>query len=294
MKLQWIVQQDEKDLLLREFLYKKNISRTALSDIKFKGGQILVNGQEETVRRKVTTADEVTVYFPPERKSESLLAEEIPLCIVYEDDAVLVLNKQAGVSTIPSREHPSGSIANGLLYYYDKIGLDAGVHVVTRLDRNTSGLMLIAKHRYVHYICSLFQKAGEISRTYEALVHGSVVEQTGTIDAPIGRREDSIIEREVRSDGQHAVTHFKVIQRYEAFTHVRLQLETGRTHQIRVHMAYLGHSLLGDDLYGGGLDLINRQALHSAQLTFIHPITSERISFSASPPDDMEQIISGT
>jgi 23S rRNA pseudouridine1911/1915/1917 synthase len=290
-KLDWLISKQDSDKLIREFLKEKEVSKTALTDIKFNGGQINVNKIPATVRYKLKEGDFLELVFPPETPSEGILREDIPLSVVFEDDYLLVINKPPFMSTIPSREHPTGSLANALLYYYDKHGIASTVHIVNRLDRDTSGLLIVAKHRYTHHLFSKQQKVAGINRRYEAIVHGIVELDNGTIDAPIGRKETSIIEREVRSDGQAAVTHFEVIDRYKEFSRVSLRLETGRTHQIRVHMSHLGHPLLGDDLYGGVRTLIARQALHSCELTFVHPITNEQKTFKSPLPEDMSRVL---
>jgi 23S rRNA pseudouridine1911/1915/1917 synthase len=290
-QIKWIIDQSHAGKLIKDFLKEEEISRTALTDIKFKGGSIFVNGKEVNVRYKLKTTDVLTVIFPPEIPSESVKGENIPLQILFEDDYLLVVNKPAGMSTIPSREHPTGSLANALVGYYDQIGLTATSHIVTRLDRDTSGIVLVAKHRHVHHLFSKEQQSGRVKRTYEALASGTIVPDWGSVDQPIGRKEDSIIEREVRTDGQYACTHFKVIDRYDIFTHIELQLETGRTHQIRVHMSFLGHPLLGDDLYGGDRALIERQALHCKQIKFIHPFLGREMIFRAPLPADMKALL---
>ncbi|WP_019240520.1 MULTISPECIES: RluA family pseudouridine synthase [Bacillus] len=289
-KLTWTIHESQDSKVLREFLKEQHISKAALVDIKFKGGRIEVNGQEENVRYLLKSGDNVEVFFPLETTSEGLLPENLPLDILYEDDFVLVLNKPPFVNTIPSREHPTGSIANRLAGYYQVNEIPSTVHVVTRLDRDTSGIMLIAKHRYIHHLLSEQQKAAGVSRTYEALVHGKL-EGENDIEEPIGRKSTSIIEREVRMDGQYARTSYQVLENYQDFTHVQLKLYTGRTHQIRVHMAYIHHPLLGDDLYGGSRLLINRQALHCKQLSFIHPHTNELMTFDCEMPVDMKKLI---
>ncbi|NWK70907.1 RluA family pseudouridine synthase [Bacillus paramycoides] len=289
--LKWTIQSVAEGILVREFLKTKGISKAALTDIKFHGGAIEVNGEHASVRHKLQAGEELQVFFPVEERSEGMIAENITLCIVYEDDAVLVMNKEAYMSTIPSREHPSGSVANALLYHYDKQHLASTVHIVTRLDRDTSGLMLIAKNRFVHHLLSKQHQQKGVKRTYEAIVHGMILEEVGTIDAPIGRKADSIIERTVCEDGQRAVTHFKVMESFPNKTRVALELETGRTHQIRVHMAHMGHPLLGDDLYGGQRDVMKRQALHSTSLTFYHPILEKEMTFTSSIPDDMQHAL---
>jgi 23S rRNA pseudouridine1911/1915/1917 synthase len=275
-------------MLLRDFLKRNDISKKALTDIKFKGGLILVNGEEKTVRTVLNTDDIVIVQFPNEIFSEDLVLEYVPFDIVYEDDFVLVINKPFGIPSIPSREHPKGTIANGLLYYFSQIGLQSTVHIVTRLDKDTSGLMLVAKNRFVHH---LFSKNGleHIQRKYEAFVHGQLEDSSGIIDAPIGRKADSLIEREVRQDGQKAITQYEVISFNEKYSFLRLQLETGRTHQIRVHLSFLGHSLVGDDLYGGSVETLKRQALHSYAIQFYHPFHQKNYFFEIGLPSDLAE-----
>jgi len=289
--MDFTAEEADQGKLLREFLKEKEISKSALADIKFKGGFISVNDQEVNVRYSLKTADRVRIEFPPEVPSEGMKGEEIPLSIIYEDEYLLVVNKPPGMNTIPSREHPYGSLASGLIGYYEKNGISATTHIVTRLDRDTSGLVLIAKHSHIHHLFSKQQRSGGVKRSYEAFAKGFVEQGDGMIDAPISRKPDSIIEREVHPDGQYACTLFKVNKRYEGFTHMKLWLKTGRTHQIRVHMSYLGHPLLGDTLYGGNRDLIPRQALHCRELTFSHPFLHKEMHFTASLPIDMQEVL---
>lgn len=288
-ELEWTITEESSGILIKDFLKEHHISKAALTDIKFSGGDIIVNGMNVTVRYPLKDGDELKVIFPTESPSKDLMAESIPLQIVYEDEYILVINKPAFMSTIPSREHPGGSLANALRYYYESIGLESTIHVVNRLDRDTSGLLIVAKHRHVHHLFSEQQKKGEINRRYEAVVHGVITESDGRIVAPIGRKSDSIIEREVREDGQFAATNYTVIKSYKDKTHVSLKLETGRTHQIRVHMAYLGHPLLGDTLYGGHRNHINRQALHCCEVRFPHPILRKDVVFQADLPNDINE-----
>lgn len=281
----------EDGMLLKEYVQRMGISKRMLADIKFGGGDLLINGEHVTVRHVLQEGDKLAILFPPEKVSESLRPEAIPLDILFEDDHVLVLNKQPYLSSIPLREHPTGSLANGLIYYYQQTGCEATVHLVSRLDRDTSGVMLVAKHRFAHSLLSHLQKEGHVKRQYRAVVHGEIREDRGTVDAPIGRKATSIIERAVVPDGQTAVTHFKVNMRIGQITDVSLSLETGRTHQIRVHMSHIGHPLCGDTLYGGTRDLINRQALHSERLAFIHPLTREELAFYAPLPYDIRRLL---
>jgi 23S rRNA pseudouridine1911/1915/1917 synthase len=290
-QLQWEVNKVQAGRIIREFLREEEISRVALTDIKFNGGKILVNDMEVNVRYKLKEGEVLTVIFPPENPSGGAAGEKIPLEILFEDQYLLVVNKPAGMSTIPSREHPTGSLANALVGYYEEIGIRATSHIVTRLDRDTSGIVLIAKHRHVHHLLSKQQKNGNVKRTYEALVEGNLSLRKGSIEEPIGRKPDSIIEREVHSDGQYACTHYQVLKRYKEFTHVELQLMTGRTHQIRVHMSFIGHPLLGDDLYGGNQTLINRQALHCKRICFPHPFSGQGMNFTSNLPVDIDEVV---
>lgn len=289
--LKWIISKQDDGKLIRQFLKEQEISKAALIDIKFSGGSITVNSELVTVRYALQEGEVLQIVFPLEKPSDGLKKENIPLDIVFEDDFIIVINKPSNMSTIPSREHPVGSLANALLHYYEQTNIYSTIHIVNRLDRDTSGLLLVAKHRFIHHLLSKQQKMSSIKRRYEAFVHGHLPSKVDTINAPIGRKDDSIIEREVRvNDGQTAVTHYRVLEEFEEYSHVSLQLETGRTHQIRVHLAHIGHPLVGDDLYGGTRNVINRQALHSCELSFIHPITQEQLTFSVRLPNDMNKI----
>ncbi|UAL53339.1 RluA family pseudouridine synthase [Metabacillus dongyingensis] len=290
-QLTWTIPAAEEGMLIRDYLKEKNISKRALTDIKFGGGCILVNGEHATVRFELKSGDVLKVIFPVEKPSSGMLPEKVNFDIVYEDEWCLVINKPPYLPTIPSREHPGGTLANGLLFYYGEKGIDATIHVVNRLDKDTSGLMLVAKHRFAHSLFSSLQKQGGIRRTYAALVEGKVLMKQGTISAPIGRKEDSIIERTVRDDGKLAVTHYHVIAFSECNTLVSLKLETGRTHQIRVHMSHIGHPLSGDSLYGGSHQLLSRQALHSAELSFFHPFLEKEMNFKIDLPNDIQSVI---
>lgn len=291
-QLKFVVEQDGE--LLRDAIRKWGISKRALTAIKFNGGELLVNGEERNVRHPLIMGDTVTIIFPPEEASMSLVPEHEPFTILYEDDVLLIIDKPPYKSTIPSREHPTGSVANLVYGYFKKQQIASTVHIVTRLDRDTSGLMCIAKHRHIHHLMSEQQKAGSIHREYEALVHGIVKQEKQSVIAPIGRKETSIIEREVRSDGQFAHTDVRllatILEPY-SMSHIRLKLYTGRTHQIRVHMAHIGHPLVGDELYGGSTERLNRQALHCVSLQFLHPITRENMHFSSELLEPMKNLI---
>lgn len=291
--LQWQIDSLATPVNIKSFLSQQNISKTALTDIKFAGGFIKVNRVEQNVRYMLNNGDVLEVGFPPEKRSEGLLPENIPLSILYEDDSLLIVGKPAGMSTIPSREHPDGSLANALLGYYDQQGIASTIHIVTRLDRETSGIVLIAKHRHVHHLLSQQQQNNGVKRKYKAFVCGLMATKEGWIEEPIGRKPDSIIERMVSPNGKYAATYFKQLsqQKERQFTELELSLKTGRTHQIRVHLSHIGFPLIGDHLYGGSTKWLRRQALHCFSLSFTHPISKEFLSFSIPYPEDMQALL---
>ncbi|MBF2559908.1 RluA family pseudouridine synthase [Listeria welshimeri] len=292
MFLEWQVENEEDGLLLRTFLKSKHISKQLLTAVKFSAdGKIEVNRTEQNVLYQVQTGDNVRLTFPTEQQNERLLAEYTKLEVIFEDDFLLIINKPAGMASIPSQYHPRGSVANFVKGHYEAQGLTSAIHIVTRLDRDTSGLMLIAKNRFAHARLSTFLQQGLLKRRYQALTSGILQEEAGSIEAPIGRKEVSIMERFVTPEGKYAKTNYEVLKRYRGFDHVAIQLETGRTHQIRVHFSYIGHPLIGDDMYGGDTSMLQRQALHSCHLHLVHPVTEEYMAFDLALPDDLEEII---
>lgn len=288
--LEFVVGKEEEGLLREFLLVHKGLSRKSLTKIK-KKGRLLVNGLDVTVRAMLHEGDRVTVIFPEEQASCYLKPEPIPLDIIYEDEEVLIINKPAHICVHPTSSHREGTLANGVLHYWQEKGWTRTFHAVSRLDMNTSGLILIAQNRFSHHQLAKQQRARLIERRYYALVEGVVKEDQGVIEAPIGRKAGSIIEREVRADGQYAKTLFWVRQRYPDYTWLDIKLVTGRTHQIRVHLKHIGHPLLGDELYGGSLRLISRQALHAYYLGFQHPKTARPLSFQAPLPEDMSKLL---
>ncbi|WP_416145038.1 RluA family pseudouridine synthase [Planococcus koreensis] len=277
--------------ILREALSDWGISKRTLASVKYGGGLILVNGAEVTVRHIVEKGDAVTVIFPLEELGGGLKAELGPLKIIHEDEALLIVDKPALQNTIPSREHPGGSLANFVAQHFEDNGVPATLHIATRLDRDTSGLVCIAKNRHIHHTLSLQQQSKRMKRQYEAFVHGTVGEKDFLITEPIGRKDGSIIEREVRQDGKFAETAVEVLHDFGEFSHLRLQLNTGRTHQIRVHLSHIGHPLIGDDLYGGSRSIIERQALHCRSLELLHPVSGEKMFFESLLHDDMAALL---
>lgn len=280
---------EDEGRTMKEFLRKKKkISRKLLVRLK-KEKSIFLNGEFTYLDRLIKAGDTITLIMP-EEESENVRPQNLPIDIVFEDEDVMVLNKPAGQCVHPSRLHPDGTLANGVAYYWRQQGFKRKFRPVNRLDRDTSGLLIVAKNQFAHQQLAISQQKGQINRIYEAFVHGTVERNEGTISAPIARKMDSIMLREVRADGQEAITHYFVLERFKDVTYVRLKLETGRTHQIRAHMSYLGHPLLGDDLYGGSRTLIGRQALHARMLSFPHPRTGEQRSFESPLPLDLKRV----
>lgn len=290
--MRWVIKQQDHNKEVLEYLRDiHSFSKRIITAIKFSGGQMVVNGKPITVRYRLQTGDVLAIQFPPEEVGQNLSPEDLPLHIIYEDDDIIVVNKPAGVAVMPSANHKTGSLANRLLAYYAKHHIPYTVHIVTRLDRDTSGLLLVAKHRYSHSLLAKAQQTGEIKRRYSALVTGYFKNKQGIINAPIARKAGSIIEREVNHLGRNAVTAYNVLKEMNGISFIEVTLKTGRTHQIRVHFSYMGHPLLGDDLYGGTKELIDRQALHCHYLSFKHPLTKKQVSYHLPLPNDMRLLI---
>lgn len=291
--LKWTITGDDAGYSVIDYLRQKHaFSRRLLRSLKEEGGSINVNSENRNLRSILQEGDWVDVSFPPEEVTPYLEANPIPLNIIYEDEMLFVVDKQAGMATIPSRNHPTHTLANGILNYYRNKGIESTVHVVTRLDRDTSGLVLIAKNRYCHALFGKMQKSHQIKRKYIAIVKGQPIEQKGTIDAPIGRKEGSIIERTVTGHGQEAITDYEVVDIFlnGNYSFTEIEPRTGRTHQIRVHMAYINHPLVGDELYSEPDGRINRHALHCYRLIFNHPLTLEEVCVEAPIPNDMKAL----
>ena len=290
MRFEFIADEHVK---IKTFLRKHEVSKGLLAKIKFRGGDIRVNDQSQNATYLLDIGDQVVIDIPPEEGFETLEAIDYPLDILFEDDHFLILNKPFGVASIPSVNH-SNTIANFIKGYYVKQAYEnQQVHIVTRLDRDTSGLMLFAKHGYAHARLDKQLQKKSIEKWYFALVKGAgVLEPEGNIIAPIARDEDSIITRRVAKGGKYAHTEYKIIASYGDIYLVDIRLHTGRTHQIRVHFSHIGFPLLGDDLYGGSLEHgIQRQALHCHFLSFYHPFLEEQLEISSPLPDDFKNSI---
>ena len=266
------------------------MSTNLIKDLKKYEDGLRLNGAHVRTVDYVRTGDILTVTLR-DGASENIIPKNIPLDIVYEDEDILVLNKPPHMPTHPSMGNYENSLANGVMYYFQSKGEDRVFRAVNRLDKDTSGLMAVAKNAYIHARLGEEIQTKELGRRYKCIVCGDIVSD-GTVNAPIRRADGSVINRIVAPDGQRAVTHYKVIERYGEYTLLEMELETGRTHQIRVHMAHIGHPLVGDWLYGTeNHNLVQRQMLHSCYLRFIHPVSRREMEFNNEMAQDMSDFI---
>ena len=268
------------------------ITRSQLKNL-INDGHVTVNGQAVKPKYKVQAGDKISLV-KPEPQSLELTPENIPLDIVYEDDDMIVVNKPQGMVVHPAPGHPDHTLVNALLYHSPLSTINGTFRpgIVHRIDKDTSGLLMVAKNDLAHQSLAEQLRNRTNKREYLALVYGQIKEDEGTIDAPLGRNPQDRKKQAVVKDGRHAVTHFKVVKRYDNFTLVKCILETGRTHQIRVHMKYIGHPLVGDPLYGPRKVIgKNGQFLHAALLGFKHPRTGEEMVFEAPLPENFQKML---
>ena len=278
---------------IREFLKEK----MGLSSRLIKGAsidkRILVNNNPVKMNYVLKENDEIVINLA-KKESQNITPEKIDLDIVYEDKDIIVINKSPNMVVHPTKRYQSGTLANGLLYYFKESNQDCIVRLVSRLDMDTSGLIIVAKNQYAHSELSNQMQNNNVEKRYLALVHGHFSEKEGTIDLPIYRPEiEGVMARVIDERGQRSITHYKVIESYKDAELVECLLETGRTHQIRVHMKAMGHPIYGDTLYGETDDsgLISRQALHAYKLKFQSPRTKDELVLTAKLPADIEKLI---
>lgn len=291
-----IVEEQQNGIRLDKFVNDDldELSRTMIQQM-IKENLILVNGKPTKQNYKLSSDDKISVTIKDPEPLD-VVPEEMDLDIVYEDSDVLVVNKPRGMVVHPAPGHLNGTLVNGLVAHCNDLSGINGIlrpGIVHRIDMDTSGLLMVAKNDEAHRSLVEQLKAKTTEREYLAIVHGTIEHDKGTIDAPLGRDEKDRKKMAVTGkNSKNAVTHFEVVERFSQYTYVRCQLETGRTHQIRVHMAYIGHPVAGDPKYGEKKTLnIQGQALHAARLGFRHPRTGEWLTFTADIPEDMEKLL---
>lgn len=251
---------------------------------------VLLNNKQIDTRSSINIGDNVKIDLNYEEENDNIVPVKMNLDILYEDDCLLIINKPAGIAVHPSILHFEDSLSNGIRFYFDSIGLKKKIRPVNRLDLDTSGIIVFAKNEFVQE-CLIRQMNNNIfKKEYIAIVTGHLKEKSGVINLPIARKENSIIERCISEKGQNAITKYEVIKELDSMSVVKCLLETGRTHQIRVHFMAIGHPLIGDSLYGSKSSLINRQALHCYSISFVHPITKEVLNITCNLPKDMKNI----
>lgn len=286
--LQYRITESDTYSNIHELLKAHGYSSTVIRHLKETENGIQRNGVWARVYEPLASGDTVTILLTEEASSENIAPTPLPLDIVYEDEDLLIINKPAGMPIHPSQGNYDNTLANACAYYFQQKGEPFTYRCINRLDRDTTGLLIIARHAYSASLLSSMVAKREIHREYLALATG-LVPDSGVIEAPIARVDGSTIEREVNFEtGEFARTHYRRLEYKNGYSLVSLKLDTGRTHQIRVHMKYIGHPLPGDFLYNPDYSVIRRQALHSYRLTFTHPITGKELQFTAPLPNDMK------
>ena len=277
MILKIIVNENDSSKTINEIINQKFDLSNRLFNKLIRDKRIFVNDKNMDTRLKVTENDVITIDLNYEEDNSNIVSKQMNLDIVYEDEGMLIINKPSGIAIHPSIRHYEDSIASGIKYYFESIGIHKKIRPVNRLDLNTSGLVIFAKNEFVQENLIKQMQTKTFTKEYLAIVTEILENKTGIIDKPIARKEGSIIERCVSETGQRAITEYEVIREFGNNSLVKCKLLTGRTHQIRVHFADIGHPLLGDSLYGEKSDLIEGQALHCYKLKFLHPVTTKEL-----------------
>ena len=288
MILKYIVKKEDENKTINQILKNQYEFSNRLFSKLVNGKYIFLNGKNIDTRLSPKEKDILTIDLNYKEENSNIIAIKMNLDIVYEDEGLLLINKPAGVAVHPSIEHYDNSLASGVKYYFESKGIAKKIRPVNRLDLNTSGLIVFAKNEYIQESLIRQMKNNIFKKEYLAIVDGYLENKKGTIDEPIARKENSIIERCVSKDGKSAITEYEVIKEKDNYSLIKCKLLTGRTHQIRVHFAYIGHPLIGDTLYGKKSNLIDRQALHSCKISFCNPITGKNMSFE-NIPDFLEK-----
>ena len=277
MILKIIVNENDSSKTINEIINQKFDLSNRLFNKLIRDKRIFVNDKNMDTRLKASENDKITIDLNYDEDNSNIVSKQMDLDIVYEDEGMLIINKPSGIAIHPSIRHYEDSIASGIKYYFESIGIHKKIRPVNRLDLNTSGLVIFAKNEFVQENLIKQMQTKTFTKEYLAIVIGVLENKTGIIDKPIARKEGSIIERCVSETGQRAITEYEVIREFGNNSLVKCKLLTGRTHQIRVHFADIGHPLLGDSLYGEKSDLIEGQALHCYKLKFLHPVTTKEL-----------------
>ncbi len=308
-KLTYIVRGNITNVKLREYL--KYAEKLSGRFIKSSGltGKITVNDKVVKLNHRINSNDKIEIDMKTD-EHQNIEPEKMEIDVVYDDVDLIVVNKRPGIVVHPTRGYPYGTLANGVLYYFMERNEKCIVRLVSRLDRDTSGLIIIAKNQFSHMALARDMHgsdthSGEVSdilendissksfeKSYMAVVHGNMENKSGTIDLPIGNRDKESAKREVWDEGQRSITHYEVVESFKNGDLVKVTLETGRTHQIRVHLSHIGHPLYGDSLYGEcESNYIERQALHAYKLVIPHPRTGEKLILESELPEDIQQLV---
>ncbi|MBR3249088.1 MAG: RluA family pseudouridine synthase [Clostridia bacterium] len=285
MVLKYIVKNNNYKSFNQLLKTELNISSRLLVKL-IKNNKIMLNNNLCDTRITPQLNDKIQIMLDYEENNLNIQPVKMTLDIIYEDEGLLIVNKPSGIAVHPSMRHYNDSLSNGVRFYFDKIGLKKKIRPVNRLDLDTSGLVIFAKNEYIQECLIKQMKNGIFKKEYICIVDGIFKEKSGIINLPIARKEKSIIERCVNESGQEAITYYEVLQENNDNSVVKCILKTGRTHQIRVHMAYIGHPLLGDTLYGKKSNLISRQALHCYKMTFVNPATNKQVELKCDLPND--------
>lgn len=289
--INYIVDEVDNGDKIRNYLrYKCNLSSRFCRSAAL-NKNILVNGEVVKLSYILKAGDRIEINLKKE-ETQDIAAEKMDLNIIYEDSDIIIINKPPNIVVHPTKSHQSGTLANGVLYHFKEKGDSSIVRLVSRLDMNTSGLIIIAKNQFSHMSLQRDMGEGKVDKIYRAICHNEMKSDEGTIDLPIYASEESKPRRIIDARGQRSITHYKVIKKLNGGTYVELKLETGRTHQIRVHLAYHNCPIFGDNLYGKEeKEYISRQSLHAYKLRFNHPRTGEEMEFVAPIPDDMSKLL---
>jgi len=291
MKLEYKVDESTRQNTIKQVLKSQfNMSDRLILKLK-RENKIYLNNMPTHINASLNIGNIICADISFEEECENIVPTKMDLSILYEDEGLLIINKGANMPVHPSLNHYEDSLSNGVKYYFDSIGLKRKIRPINRLDKDTSGIVLFAKNEYIQECLVRQMKKGLFEKEYLAILDGVLDETNITVTAPIARKESSIIERCVSDDGDYAETIFEVVEGFSNYTLVKCLLKTGRTHQIRVHTKHIGHSILGDTLYGTSSSLISRQALHAYKVKFIHPITKEHIEITCPLTDDMNKLI---